>query len=70
MERESKKVVINFLDVIDGQKTYNWECPSCEGNFSYSNKINNMWGHPEDKVFCAVCCEYYDMEEASETPVN
>lgn len=65
-EVEKVKVTIKFVGVFDGQRTFRWKCPSCEGNYSYSNKINAQWGHPEDKVFCAVCCEYYDFEELEE----
>lgn len=58
-----ESVAIRFVGIFEGQRTYKWKCPSCEGNYSYSDKINAKWGHPEDKVFCAVCCKYYNFEE-------
>lgn len=42
---------------------YSWSCPSCDsGSFTYSEQINARWGHPADKVFCAVCRKYFDIE--------
>jgi hypothetical protein len=42
---------------------YHWECPECKsGSFSWSKKINEQWGHPPDKAFCAVCFTYHDVE--------
>jgi hypothetical protein len=40
---------------------YYWNCTECKGSFSWSRQINTMWGHPDDKAFCAVCCKYYEI---------
>lgn len=34
---------------------YYWNCTECKGSFSWSRQINAMWGHTDDKAFCAVC---------------
>ncbi|MEJ8548439.1 hypothetical protein [Brevibacillus borstelensis] len=40
---------------------YIWSCPGCNGTYSWSKQINAMWGHPDDKAFCAVCFKYYEI---------
>jgi len=49
------------LTKIHGNE-YSWACPTCKGSFTYSPNINRMWGHPIDKLYCAVCCKYYDID--------
>jgi len=47
----------------EGNMYYRWTCPKCEGNYTYSRSINNQWGIPEDKLFCACCGILYDFEK-------
>lgn len=54
--------IIKLYPVKNMSDVYSWECPNHEGSFSYSEAINRQWGHPVDKVFCAVCGMYYDFE--------
>lgn len=62
----NNNVKVKLHPIIDEEnryeKLYTWECPNHSGSFTYSKRINRQWGHPEDKVFCAVCCKYYDFE--------
>lgn len=47
---------------IERERIYNWSCPDHDGTFTYSQKINEMWDHPTDLVFCGVCCKYHRFE--------
>lgn len=71
-EKQAKAELINNMKTvtldpvdnnpIDYDRTYSWECPNHTGSFTYSKKINEMWGHPTDLVFCAVCLEYHKFQ--------
>jgi hypothetical protein len=41
------------------ERVYAWECSYCENSYAYSMKINEMWGHPPDHAFCALCHKYH-----------
>lgn len=70
-EQKRREFADNLKEVIlipiDNQgvqyiKEYSRECPNHAGSFTYSMKNNEMWGHPTDLAFCAVCCEYYKFD--------
>lgn len=50
-------------------KIYSWKCPEHHGSFSYSQEINDRWGHPHEYVFCAVCRVYHKFEIGSREEV-
>lgn len=67
MEEESGVGKVVLKPSPRGGGEYNWKCPKCNGgHFSWSRKINEQWGHPEDKAFCAVCFVYHDIKVGGE----
>ncbi len=58
---KNNTITVKLTRIPDDEEfLYTWECPECHGNYTYSRRINAQWGHPKDKVFCAVCSRYYN----------
>jgi hypothetical protein len=56
------ELVLRTDSPIQYERVFSWMCPDCQGHFSYSQKINDMWGHSHKFVFCAVCKVYHKFD--------